>query len=207
MRILLIVCLILSSCANSQDRPQTKGTIGGPCQGCEAALEYGKRILSPVDTLPNFLLADQQLKIYGTVYRKDGKTPAANIIIYAYHTDQKGIYPKKETSTGWESRHGYLRGWVKTDERGNYAFYTFRPASYPNTTIQQHIHLTVKEPAYIPYYIDDITFTDDPFLSERTSNRKQARGGPGLLTLKMENGMLHGKRDIILGQHIPNYPE
>ncbi len=205
MRILWIVCLLLGTCTYSQNKAQNTGTLGGPCQGCEALLEYGSKKLQATDTLPHYSNTTEQLKIYGKVYLNDAKTPAANIIIYAYHTDRKGIYPKRATSKGWEGRHGYLRGWVKTDSNGNYAFYTFRPASYPNSTIEQHIHMTVKEPGKIPYYIEDITFTDDPFLSARTKNRKQSRGGRGVLTLIKKDGILQGKRDIILGQHIPNY--
>ena len=206
MRILWIVCLVLSSCVNSQNKKQADGIVGGPCQGCEALLEYGNRVLKAVDTLPEFGAASDPLKIYGTVYQRDGVTPAANVIIYAYHTNEKGIYPKKEASSGWEGRHGYLRGWVKTDAKGSYTFYTFRPASYPNSTIEQHVHMTVKEPNLIPYYIDDVTFTDDPFLSDRTKNRTKARGGRGLVRLTRKNGLLHAKRDIVLGQRIPNYP-
>jgi len=205
MRILWIVCVLLYSCSHSQNKAQKAETLGGPCQGCEALLEYGSKKLRHIDTLPEFASAVEKIKIYGTVYRNDAKTPAADIIIYAYHTDRDGIYPKRATSEGWEGRHGYLRGWVKTDAKGNYAFYTFRPASYPNSTIEQHIHMTVKEPGKIPYYIEDITFTDDPFLSARTKNRQRSRGGRGVLTLKKKDGVLQGKRDIILGLHIPNY--
>ncbi len=63
----------------------------------------------------------------------DGKTPAAGIVMYVYHTDQKGIYPKKGGETGWAGRHGYIRGWIKTNAQGQYKFYTLVPASYPNS--------------------------------------------------------------------------
>ena len=206
MRYFLIICLFSISCVNSQKDTSVQQKVGGPCEGCEAIYEYGTRNLSATDTLPGFDTATQKLLVTGTVFLKDGKTPAENVIIYAYHTDAKGIYPKKNDSRGFERRHGYIRGWVKTDKKGKYAFYTFRPASYPNTTIEQHIHLTVKEPSKNEYYIDDITFSDDPNLSNRTKNRKSPRGGKGVVNLRKTGKFLLANRDIILGKNIPDYP-
>ena len=206
MRFLLIVCLLSVSCINSQKKNIEVVKVGGNCEGCEAIFEYGNKYLNAIDTLPGFDTTSQQLKVTGTIYKKDGKTPAKDVILYAYHTDENGIYPKKTDSKGWERRHGFIRGWIKTDKTGSYTFYTLRPASYPNTTIEQHIHLTVKEPDKNEYYIDDITFSDDPNLSSRTKNRTRPKGGKGLVTLKKDNGMLIAKRDIILGLHIKDYP-
>ncbi len=202
MRFLLIICIISISCANSQKK---NIKVGGNCEGCEAVYEFGDKVLNKVDTLPGFKNSNQKIKVTGIIYQKDGKTPAKDVILYAYHTDEQGIYPKKDDSKGWERRHGYLRGWIKTDKTGKYTFYTLRPASYPNTSIEQHIHLTVKEPDKNEYYIDDITFADDPNLSNRTKNRQNPRGGKGIVRLKKEDGMLVAKRDIILGLNIPNY--
>ena len=115
--------------------------------------------------------------MFGTVYRQDGRTPAKDVIIYIYHTNTKGIYETNGEETGWAKRHGVYRGWVKTNADGRYDFYTFRPASYPNTTIAQHIHMTVKEPDTNPYYIDDILFSNDPLLSDRQINRQRKRAG------------------------------
>ena len=206
MRILLIVCLLSMGCVNSQKKDAQNVHVGGPCEGCEAIYEYGNKLLHAVDTIPGFKSATQKMKVTGIIYQIDGKTPAKDVILYAYHTDEKGIYPKKSDSQGWERRHGYLRGWIKTDETGRYTFYTLRPASYPNTTIEQHIHMTVKEPDMNEYYIDDITFADDPNLSNRTKNRQNPRGGKGIVTLKKDGDYLIANRTIILGKNIPDYP-
>lgn len=206
MRYLLILCLLSISCANSQ-KNQTKALkVGGPCEGCEAIYEYGDRQLLTIDTLPGFDKVIQKIKIAGTIYKKDGKTPAKDVILYAYQTDANGIYPKKTDSKGWERRHGYIRGWIKTDKTGTYTFYTLRPGSYPNTTIPQHIHFTVKEPDKNEYYIDDIYFDDDPNLTQRIRNRTNFRAGSGIVKLRKENGLLAARRDIILGLNIPDYP-
>ena len=115
------------------------------------------------------------------------------------------MYPTNNTSKGWERRHGYLRGWIKTDSNGSYAFYTSRPASYPNTTIAQHIHITVKEPDKNEYYIADIYFKDDPNLTDNIRNRPQHRGGSGIVSLQNNSKVQEATRNIILGLNIPNY--
>ncbi len=139
--------------------------MGGPCEGCEALLENTDELLNSIDTLPGFNETEPKLHLFGQVFEKGGQTPAKNIIIYIYHTNREGIYEKEVNASGWANSHGKYRGWVKTNEDGRYDFYTFRPASYPKSTIPQHIHLTVKEPGTNSYYIDAVEFTDDPYLT------------------------------------------
>ena len=69
-------------------------------------------------------------------------------------------------TTGWGERHGYIRGWVKTNERGEYKFYTLRPGAYPGRNNPEHIHITVKEPGMNEYFIDDYHFADDTILQK-----------------------------------------
>ncbi len=192
--------LLLISCAEGQNK-----LVGGPCEGCEAIYEYGAKLLKPVDTLPDFKNAVQKIKISGAVYQLDGITPAKDVILYVYHTNDKGRYPSKPDSKGWEKRHGYLRTWLKTDKNGSYAFYTSRPASYPNSNIPQHIHITVKEPNKNEYYIDDFYFTDDPYLTSNIRNRTQPRGGYGVISLDKNRNLMEATRDIVLGLNIPDY--
>lgn len=195
---------VLSSC-NGQTGSDK---VGGNCEGCEAIYEYGDRYLNAVDTLPGFRSLPDAMKLEGTVYKKDGQTPAAGVILYVYQTNEKGKYPSRPDSRGWESRHGYIRGWLKTDENGRYTIYSSRPASYPNSTIPQHVHVTVKEPNLNEYYVEDFFFDDDPFLDRMNiRDRKRPRGGSGVIKLVREGDLLVGRRDIILGLHIPNYPD
>lgn len=204
---LLIALILFSSCIKSQNNKETLNHIGGPCEGCEAIYEYGDNRLKNVDTLADFNNSNHKIKVTGTVYQKDGKTPAEDVIIYIYHTNEKGIYPSTSESKGWERRHGYLRGWIKTNKDGKYAFYTLRPASYPNTTMPQHIHVTVKEPDKNEYYLDDFYFEDDPNLPKRIITREHPRGGSGIIALQ-NNGLIgEATRDIILGLNIPGYPK
>jgi len=194
----------LTFACNGESQNKNK-IIGGPCQGCEAIYEYGDKVLKPVDTLPEFNVLPKPIKISGTVYKSDGETPASNVILYVYQTDDKGRYPSKTNSKGWERRHGYLRGWMKTNTSGNYEFYTSRPASYPNTNIPQNIHITVKEPNINEYYIDAFHFRDDPNITKDILTKNDARGGSGVISLKKVGNIQEAKRNIILGLNIPNY--
>jgi protocatechuate 3,4-dioxygenase beta subunit len=142
----------------------------------------------------------------GTIFYKDGKTPAKNIILYVYHTDQKGVYPTKGNETGWARRHGYLRGWIRTGPDGKYNFFTLKPAHYPGGGNPAHIHATIKEPGYTAYYIDEILFDDDPVLTKSIRDALADRGGSGVVKAETnKDGLLIAHRDIILGLNIPGY--
>ncbi len=145
--------------------------------------------------------------ISGTVFKADCITPAPGILIYIYHTDKFGNYATKGNEKGWAKRHGYNRGWIKTNEKGEYTFYTIRPASYPNSKAPQHIHPVVKEPGISEYYIDEFLFDDDPNLTLANKNNEKQRGGNGIVTLIKKSNIFYGIRDIYLGKNIPGYPK
>jgi protocatechuate 3,4-dioxygenase beta subunit len=195
--------LIISGLISCQG--QSKKHAGGPCEGCEAIFEYRNKRLAPADTLPKFQQSEPKLKVTGTVFKKDGKTSAENVIIYIYHTNRRGIYETKGNETGWAKRHGFIRGWAKTGKNGQYTFYTFRPAAYPDHSEPEHIHITIKEPDKNEYYLDEYLFDDDPSLTQAIRNKLPDRGGSGIVKPKMEGGILTIKRNIILGKNIPDY--
>lgn len=211
--ITVVFCLQLVSCSGgtSQEtnRPgnQQGPRVGGRCEGCEAIYEspipFEK--LPHTDTLPGFNGQGEKILIKGVVYQKDGKRPAAGVVIYVYHTDRNGVYPTRGDEKGWDRRHGYIRGWMKTNEKGEYRFYTLRPASYPNSNNPQHIHMTVKEPDKNEYWIDDIHFTDDPLVTPQMIRNDRKTGGSGFTRLENKNGISEGSRDIILGLNVEGY--
>ena len=202
--ILLTLTLLFSAC-KSQPENKVAQIVGGPCQGCEAIFEFGDKNLSQIDTLPDFLNTEPKLRITGTVYQKDSKTPANNVVVYVYHTNRNGIYESKEGATGWAERHGYIRGWIRTSKDGKYEFYTFRPAAYPNGREAEHIHVTVKEPDRNEYYLDAYYFDDDPLLTDSNRANLKNRGGSGITMPILKNGILSVERDLILGLNIPDY--
>ncbi len=202
-----IFAFTLSACQTQpkSDTPKSEKIVGGPCEGCEAIFEYGNKKLTSVDTLPEFENNQPQLKITGTVFQNDGKTPAPNVIIYIYQTNQKGIYETKGNEKGWAKRHGHIRGWIKTSEDGKYTFYTFRPGAYPNSQESEHIHITIKEPNKNEYYIDNFVFTYDPLLTKDKIQLLENRGGSGIVTIQLQDNIQLIKRDIFLGLNIPDY--
>lgn len=136
----------------------------------------------------------------------DGKTPAPNIIIYYYQTDNNGYYSPSPNQDPKSKRHGHIRGWVKTDNEGRYAIYTIRPAPYPKANIPAHIHPVIKEPNMNEYYIDEFLFDDDPLLTDEERKKQEHRGGNGILMIENKNGLQVAERNIVLGLNIPNYP-
>lgn len=211
-----LAIILFSLCACSQKKlpnekklAKSNPLIGGPCEGCAAVFEspipFEK--LSWIDTLPDFNEPGPKMMISGVIYQADEKTPAKDVVLYIYHTDQDGNYSNKKNEKGWAGRHGYIRGWMKTNEKGQYKFYTLMPASYPNSTAVKHIHPTIKEPGKNEYYIDEYIFDTDPFLTpEGRKQPLQLRGGDGFIKLKTKNGILFGERNIYLGKNIPGYP-
>ncbi len=183
--------------------------VGGRCESCEAIHEspIPFHSLPWTDTLPGFSEPGPKMVISGIVYESDGKTPAKDVVLYVYQTDQAGNYVNKNNEAGWGARHGYIRGWIKTNEKGQYRFYTLKPASYPNTRAVKHIHPIIKEPGINEYWIDEFVFDDDPFLTPSARKEQQQRGGGGVIKLKNENGILIGERNIYLGKNIPGYPK
>ncbi|MCX2682029.1 intradiol ring-cleavage dioxygenase [Galbibacter sp. EGI 63066] len=202
--IAILLTILLSSCANSQNRDKTRLVGGG--EGCEAIFEYGDKELTAVDTLPDFNDQGSKIKVTGTIYQNDGKTPAEDVILYIYHTDQKGIYATKGDETGWAKQHGYIRGWIKTDSDGQYTFYTLKPGAYPNRSAPAHMHLTILEPNGKYYWLGSYHFEGDSLLTDKEIDPDSPRGGnSGVLTLRKEGNLLIGTRNVVLGKNIPNY--
>jgi protocatechuate 3,4-dioxygenase beta subunit len=205
--------LQLSACSQADNKTNTKNGaqkhVGGSCEGCEAIYEspipFEK--LNATDTLPDFNEAGQKIQISGIVYKQDGKTPAKDVVIYVYHTDQTGRYTPGPNAKGWEKRNGRIRGWLKSDKNGFYSFYTLRPVPYPNAKIAAHIHMVVKEPNKNEYYLDEYLFDDDPLLTEKERNMK-FRGGNGIVKFTAgKDNLMHATRNIILGLNVPDYPD
>jgi protocatechuate 3,4-dioxygenase beta subunit len=183
--------------------------VGGPCEGCEAVFEGRPATLAPSARIAATGQPGERLVIKGVV-TDASRRPAAGVIVYAYHTDAKGIYPGRpgvdEARTTASQRHGALRGFARTDAEGRYAFETIRPASYPFPNAPpQHVHMHVVEPGRCHYVIDDIVFTDDPRLPADARKRDRPRGGSGVVTPAKHNGAWGVRRDITLGANVPGY--
>jgi protocatechuate 3,4-dioxygenase, beta subunit len=201
---ILIASTCFTSCGNTQGTKYSQRLIG-TCEGCEAIFEYGEKKLKPVDTLPDFADDGIKIKVSGIMYDAQG-APAKDVVLYVYHTNQQGVYPTKGNEKGWDKRHGYIRGWMKTDEKGQYTFYTLKPQPYPGRRDPAHIHPTILEPDGKYYWIDEYLFAGDTLLKRNQDTTRQPRGGEtGILELKKEGDIWVAKRDIYLGRNVPGY--
>ena len=181
--------------------------VGLPCEGCEAVFQGLPTDLGPVGRIAPVGEPGEPMRIRGVVRDRE-KRPVAGIVVYAYQTDAKGLYPTELRFTGQAAyRHGRLRGWVRTDAQGRYEFITIRPAGYPNTDLPHHIHMHILEPMRCTYYIDDVMFTDDVRLT--VSKRKSltsGRAGDGIAQPARDaTNTWIASRDIELGRGIPGY--
>ena len=142
----------------------------------------------------------EPLTLSGIVYQPDGVTPAKDILIYAYHTNSEGIYPKRDDETGNGRRHGYLRAWAKTNEQGHFQFKTIRPETYPSRNEPAHIHLTISGPGIDEYWLNALHFSGDPLLNQKHEAVSNRTGGTSnIISLKKdENGVWQGEKNILL---------
>jgi protocatechuate 3,4-dioxygenase beta subunit len=183
-----------AACLAAQSRPDLYR-----CDGCEAIHERSFDSLSSSTTIPAPGEPGERLVLTGRVLLPDGRTPAAGVVVYAYHTNAQGVYPTRGDERGWDRRHGYLRGWVKTNAEGGYRFETIRPAPYPGRRDPAHIHMVVKEPERREYWIDEVVFEGDSLVTDRYRAAQGNRGGSGILRLARDaSGAWVGRRDIIL---------
>jgi protocatechuate 3,4-dioxygenase beta subunit len=112
------------------------------------------------------------LVIEGRVYQSDGRTPAPGVTVFAYHTDARGQYDgPAAVPHSWR-----LRGWAVTDAEGRFTFRTIRPASYPESTVPQHVHVTIEGPQLQRRWTTEIEFEDDPKIGARAREQSRAAG-------------------------------
>lgn len=158
------------------------------------AFDAPDSISSTADLVPAGY-ASQRISINGTVYRKDGKTAAAHTLIYLYHTNNEGIYGRKN-----EHHHGQFRAWLLTGNDGEYSFETIMPAPYPGNREASHIHMTVTTLETKEDWIDSIMFDDDRLITEQQRREAGNKGGfmPIVTLKKNAEGLMTAQRDIKL---------
>ncbi len=194
--------------SGTRQNTDTKKLVGGGCDGCEIMFVGMPANISSVDSSVGWTENGQKLLVTGKVYKIDGKTPAPNVIIYYWQTDNNGYYTPAKGMDEKAKRHGHIRGWVKTDGNGKYSIYTIRPAPYPNEDIPAHIHTSIKEPNINnEYYIDEFVFDDDKLLTGQKRKAPENRGGSGILRVLKKGDLQIAEHNIVLGLNIPNYPE
>lgn len=114
--------------------------------------------------------AGEALHLAGTVFKSDGKTPAANSLIEIWQCRADGLYDNVSDD--------YLyRASQKVGGNGRYHFITTKPVAYPveeNSPVFRpaHIHLRISSPGSHDL-ITQIYFTGDPHLETDPSTKSQ----------------------------------
>ncbi len=140
----------------------------------------------------------QPLELWGTIWQPNRRTPAPNVVLFAYHTDAQGHY--NAPNSPFNPR---LHGWVQSDARGRYQLTTIMPAPYPGRDTPAHIHLSLFAEDLPEYWVDDVWFAGDPLITPHQRSLLTGRGGGGeTVTLaRQDTGALRGRRDFVL-EHV-----
>jgi protocatechuate 3,4-dioxygenase beta subunit len=140
----------------------------------------------------------QPIEVSGTVFKPDRVTPAADIVIFAYHTDNAGHY-----NTPNSPFNPRIYGWVRTDQDGRYRLRTIKPGPYPDLSTPAHIHVSLFGPGYPEYWVDDYWFEGDPRIDREQMALLTGRGGGGEI-MRMTpgaGGVMQGSRNFVL-EHV-----
>jgi protocatechuate 3,4-dioxygenase beta subunit len=135
------------------------------------------------------------LRISGTVVTGPERRPVANASIYVYQTDAGGRYDPTDPRASDRPR---IRGFLRTDARGRYAFTTIRPGPYPNTANPGHIHYHVSAPDH-PEKVFEIVFEGDPLIpAQWLRDAASERAAVAVVRLERDGAGLRGVHDVVL---------
>lgn len=158
--------------------------------------DYNLDQISSTDSIPDFESKNQKLKITGTIYESDGKTPASGVILYIEHADEDGDFDLRKLD---DKRYTHHRGWIKTDASGQYTFYTFIPGGDRRYNQLQQLFPTVKDGAKEFYNLESFLFDSDPLLT-KSCRKKISKKGDASRILKpiKKDGLLVVEKNIVL---------
>ena len=106
------------------------------------------------------------LVIQGKVTDQNGK-PLAGAIVDVWQADDDGHYDNDDEAHPPSPNTFKLRGQMKTDANGGYAFESIVPGRYdmePGKKRPSHIHYIVSQPGFVPL-TTQLYFKGDPYLS------------------------------------------
>jgi protocatechuate 3,4-dioxygenase beta subunit len=110
-----------------------------------------------------------KMRVTGRVFRPDGKTAAAGVILHIHHTDARGVYNDPPGPPR-------LQAWIRTAADGSYRYDTIRPAPYPGGQNPAHVHTQLWGPGVPPQWGTDLQFLDDPLVSQKHRDESRALG-------------------------------
>jgi catechol 1,2-dioxygenase len=96
----------------------------------------------------------ERLRIKGTVFGPDCRTPLPRTLLDVWQADADGEYH-------WKDEDWRLRGQILTNARGEYELETIKPGGYGGRPA--HIHVTISAPGHAPL-TTQLYFKGDPRL-------------------------------------------
>ena len=167
---------------------------GGPVYPNDKDVGGGAREVPWSATIADKSEPGERLILTGTVFGAEDGKPREGVTVYAYHTAARGFYRQKP----WG--RPALRGWARTDAVGRYEFHTIKPGPYPRRRNPAHIHMTIAIPGKTEWWIPELRFGSDPFLSRQERERAAPRDTfAGIRPLERHaDGTLRCVRDIRL---------
>ena len=203
-KLITLLCVFylvsFSNLISAQDYASNQKTLPSNYKERSAVFDYAEKTLNNVDTIPDFNIKPNKIKITGTIYLADGVTPAKDVILYVNQPDEDGNYELKKDE--YSKRYVHHRGWVKTGADGRYTLYTFVPGKFLRSKELKQIHRIVKEPGKPEYAISSFFFNDDPLIPSLTLACR-AKAVQSMLRLDdEEDGMYVATKDIKLNKDI-----
>ena len=120
--------------------------------------------------------AGDRLRVTGTVFSEDCRTPVPGALIEVWQANSAGLYDTNTPGNFTEVTAFHLRGMLSTNETGAYEIETIVPGRYPippnlpglekyaGLTRPAHIHFRVMDSLHVPL-TTQLYFKDDPFLA------------------------------------------
>ena len=158
--------------------------------------DYTEYKLNNIDTIPDYSTKNNKIKISGTIYKSDGITPASNVVLYIEQANELGDFDVLKENG---EKYVYHNASIKTNENGEYTFYTFLPGNDRRYNQLQQLFPTITEPSKEPYEIASFLFDEDPLLTKRCRKQIAKKSDPSrILKLKKEGKILVAQKDIVL---------
>lgn len=194
--IVFVAILTLSVSAKAQNVVQLSDLADISYHDRHPIYDYNVDQLTSIDSIPDFESKTQKLKITGTIYKNDGKTPASDVIMYIEHADEDGDF---DLRTSNDKRYTYHRGWIQTNASGEYTFYTFIPGGDRRYNQLQQLFPTIKETGREFYNLESFLFDFDPLLTKSCRKKIAKKGDVSRILKPIKKGdLLVVKKDIIL---------
>ena len=200
----IIAFLSTNALLNAQDSASILNDVPANYKKQNPIYNFNEQQLTNTDTVPDFNTKPNKLKISGTIYEADGKTPAKDVVLFIYQPDEDGDYNLQRDAN--RKRYVYHRAWIKTDADGKYTFYTFMPGKYLKHKELKQIHRVIKVPGKAEQDLASFFFNDDPLLPDLTLACR-AKAVQSMLRLEKEGDMYVAVKDIKLSKDLPEYSQ